>query len=614
MKKIALLACSVLSFNVMAKTIITEYIEGSSNNKAIEITNIGSSNVELGAEDYSLSLYINGRSDPSYTYKLSGILIPNSSLVIHNTGLTIASSFKPPLGLSENKAVNHNGDDSYILKKGDEVVDSFGQIGVDPGRYWGNSTNNSRNRTLRRKESITVGDSDPYNAFETLEDEWIFFDKNTLDGLGCSGESACTGNEAKPLQEGDGAPIDSCIFSRCDEVPLVKLRSDYIESIYYTKANAAINGDLPSFKQALHEDIKKDYNQLSYNQAWSALIVTDEDPENSDNVILLYTGKSIPKTQNASVLNNAPDSWNREHVWSKSHGFPNASQLGYTDIHHLRPADASINTLRSNYDFNNGGDPAEDGDIVTENNLLSGISWEPRTEVKGDVARMMFYMAVRYEENGDADMPDLILVDKVDTYGPEFGKLCTLYNWHINDPVGVKESERNDAIYEFQGNRNPFIDHPEWVEKLYRNQCNDTDVIKPLVYVNADEVTEGEDVSLVARVNKNDLTFLWTQESGILVTLLGADTSTVSFKAPDVDKSETVVLHVTVKDQYGNKHSTTAKVKIINASGPPKENSKKESSGGSINFSILILLSLFSLRKVLLTKKQHVIVQTTKGR
>ncbi|MCJ8318724.1 MAG: endonuclease [Colwellia sp.] len=598
MKKLSILMCGFLSLNAVADVVITEYVEGGGYNKALEITNLGTTEVALGSEGYTLSLYTNGSAEPSSTYSLYGILVPNSSLVIYNSGLTVASSFESPLGLSDNSVLNHNGDDAYVLKKGDEIVDSFGQVGIDPGSYWGTSSDNSKDHTLRRKVGITTGDKDPSDAYDPTISEWTFFDKDTLDGLGCTGEGPCTGNEPLPLLEGDPPPVDSCIFTRCDEVPKVNLRADYVESTYYIKANAAIDSELSIFKQAIHQDIKVGHTQLTYNQVWTALIDIDEDPNNSDNVNLLYTGKSIAKTENASVKNNAPDSWNREHVWSKSHGFPNSSQLGYTDIHHLRPADASINSLRSNYDFDNGGSPANDGSIVTENNVLSGVSWEPRDAVKGDVARMMFYMAVRYEENSDNDMPDLVLVDSVNTDGAEFGKLCSLYQWHENDPVDAQEVERNHGVYEFQGNRNPFIDHPEWVEKVYGAQCNVSNVPLPTVSVDTIEVAEGANVSLTANVNVSDLTFEWSQQSGVSVTLSAADSSMVSFDAPSVDSTQTVVLSVTVTDQQGNQATTTVDITITDVPEviPEDPPTKKSSSGGSLGFSFLAFISLLLLR------------------
>ncbi len=98
-------------------------------------------------------------------------------------------------------------------------------------------------------------------------------------------------------------------------------------------------------------------------------------------------------------------------------------------------------------------------------------SFEPADNVKGDVSRMLFYMDVRYEGNDDSKVGDLSLVDKTGTSGNELGKLCTLLEWHAQDPVSNWERRRNERIYERQGNRNPFIDHPEWASSIYGDSC-----------------------------------------------------------------------------------------------------------------------------------------------
>lgn len=135
-----------------------------------------------------------------------------------------------------------------------------------------------------------------------------------------------------------------------------------------------------------------------------------------------------------------------------------------TDIHHLRPTDMSVNSTRNNLDFDNGG--KEHTEAL--GNYYDSDSWEPRDEVKGDVARMLFYMAVRYE--GDvSDEPDLELNNVVNNgSAPYHGKLSVLLQWHQQDPVDASERRRNEIIYsDYQHNRNPFIDHPEWVSAIW---------------------------------------------------------------------------------------------------------------------------------------------------
>jgi endonuclease I len=227
------------------------------------------------------------------------------------------------------------------------------------------------------------------------------------------------------------------------------------DSTYYRNA---VGKTGPALRTALHTIIKAQ-TKLTYDQVWNALMATDQDPNNSNNVILLYTGQSKSKSQNGGGV----DDWNREHVWAKSHGdFGTATGPG-TDIHHLRPTDVSVNATRGNKDFDNGGSQ------VTEapGNYTDADSWEPRNADKGDVARMIMYMAIRYE--GEDGWPNLEMNQSVGNgSAPYIGKLSVLLQWNRSDPPSVFEKNRNQVIYDsWQGNRNPFIDHPEWATAIW---------------------------------------------------------------------------------------------------------------------------------------------------
>ena len=214
----------------------------------------------------------------------------------------------------------------------------------------------------------------------------------------------------------------------------------------------------PALKAELH-DIISTNTRLSYDQVWNALKATDQDPANTNNVILLYSGRSQSKSTNGGD----PDEWNREHVWAKSHGdFGTATGPG-TDVHHLRPTDVTVNSIRGNKDFDNGGSAVgEAPDSYTD-----ADSFEPRDAVKGDVARMIFYMAVRYE--GDDGFANLEMNNSVaNGSAPYMGKLSVLLSWHAQDPPDAFEKRRNQVIYDqFQHNRNPFVDHPEWASAIW---------------------------------------------------------------------------------------------------------------------------------------------------
>jgi len=257
---------------------------------------------------------------------------------------------------------------------------------------------------------------------------------------------------------------DACF--NCPPLDKVADATNFDEASYYANAHSAISNNLSAeeIKNAISGIISTNHKNLTYSEVWTALTKTDEDPSNTDNVILLYRGLSLPKFSNGSGTQSSdPDNWNREHVWAKSHGFSSSSLEAYTDIHHLRPTDISVNSSRGNLDFDNSDSPLSEAPA----NRVDSDSFEPRDSVKGDVARMVLYMDTRYQ--GLDSTPDLTVVDRLTTTGePALGLLCRMLEWHAADIVDETEQTRNDRIFEFQGNRNPFIDHPEWVSKLYQ--------------------------------------------------------------------------------------------------------------------------------------------------
>ena len=228
------------------------------------------------------------------------------------------------------------------------------------------------------------------------------------------------------------------------------------------------------------QELKKNLNKIISSQTsfpytssnidtWDILKKSDADPKNADNIILIYTGYSV----NAEQEYNNAQGWSREHVWAKSRGdFGNSFGIG-TDVHNLKPSDISINSTRGNKDFDNGGNIVIDkspavgysGNTECKSN---GSTWEPPDNVKGDIARIMFYMSTRYE--GSQGDPDLEIVNDIFTVSsklPKHGVLEALMDWHSFDPVDEFERNRNDVIYSYQKNRNPFIDHPEFVDSIW---------------------------------------------------------------------------------------------------------------------------------------------------
>lgn len=238
---------------------------------------------------------------------------------------------------------------------------------------------------------------------------------------------------------------------------------------YYSDVSNQTGEEL---KLVLH-NIIKDHKRFPYTSTstdvWDILKLTDRDPDDSTKVIGIYSGFAM----DAAKEYNKGQGWNRVHVWAKSRGDFGTKVGAGTDVHHLRAADISTNSARNNRNFDNGGVQYIDKSGFYNGETESykddkNWSWQPRDEVKGDVARMMFYMAVRYE--GDGNEPDLELTDSLynrSSKAPLHSKLSVLLEWHTDDPVDSLEIRRNDIIYRYQGNRNPFIDKPELMGILW---------------------------------------------------------------------------------------------------------------------------------------------------
>lgn len=215
--------------------------------------------------------------------------------------------------------------------------------------------------------------------------------------------------------------------------------------------------------KSILNDIISGHVDFSYSQAKYIINYSDADPLNENNVILFYTQRS----QDADTYGTGEDDINREHVWAKSHGNFEGLRPMDGDAFNLRPTDASVNILRSNRDFD---ECSATGTEITEapGTYYTANQWEPADVVKGQVARIIFYMATRYEgENGELDLE---AVDALGTFPePEHGKLSTLLQWNRDFPPSDFERRRNERIWESQQNRNPFVDHPEFADLIWNS-------------------------------------------------------------------------------------------------------------------------------------------------
>jgi len=237
---------------------------------------------------------------------------------------------------------------------------------------------------------------------------------------------------------------------------------------YYDTTEGKAGSEL---QQVLH-DIIDEHTVLSYSALWDAFRTTDDRPDGT--VWDMYS--DVPGGDEPYVYTFGTDQcgnysgegscYNREHSFPKS-WFDDASPM-YTDLFHLYPTDGYVNGKRGNYPFGETDQPtwtslngSEVGPCSV--NGYNGTVFEPIDAYKGDFARTYFYMAARYFSEDDG-WPGSPMVDgaQLKPWAREM-----LVRWHEEDPVSDKERDRNDAVYGYQGNRNPFIDHPEFVELMY---------------------------------------------------------------------------------------------------------------------------------------------------
>ncbi len=171
------------SSNFTEDLFFSEYVEGTSNNKYVEIFN--GTGVDVDLSNYQLDLYSNGSSTTTSSVTLSGILAQNAVKVYKNS--QAALSLPNGVIAETNGSVNFNGDDALVLKKinPSQVIDVFGYVGYDPGTAWTIDNYSTIDRTLRRKSNVFRGIFSPANnTFPTLNTEWDVFSVNTADGLG----------------------------------------------------------------------------------------------------------------------------------------------------------------------------------------------------------------------------------------------------------------------------------------------------------------------------------------------------------------------------------------------------------------------------------------------
>jgi endonuclease I len=283
------------------------------------------------------------------------------------------------------------------------------------------------------------------------------------------------------------------------------------------------------------------------DDVWKAL--QDVDAVDSSNVRLIYSQRIQPAEPKGT-----PDTWNREHVWPKSRGVDDSGE-DFTDIHHLFPADWGVNSIRSSRFFNwcNSTSCAR----LSEEELAGpevdtafggNDEFQPPYMVRGDVARALFYMNVRYPYLSMTDCPD-------ENNAHEMAYLSVLLEWHALDPPDDQERLRNNKVCStWQGNRNPFVDFPGLVEQLYGNpsarpfQCSGN---------NGDGAVPGDgSTTPPSSQDENDNEHLKVMPGDVMITAVHSDDSDLVELVTLVDLPAGLTIHITDNAYDGQAFAT----------------------------------------------------------
>jgi endonuclease I len=257
---------------------------------------------------------------------------------------------------------------------------------------------------------------------------------------------------------------------------------------YYTGTTGLTGYPL---KTKLSQIITAGHQDQGYSGLWIGYQTTDRDYyyENNGKVLDMYSEN--PTGADPYEYTIATDQcgnysaegvcYNREHTVPQS--FFNEASPMRNDIHFIPPTDGKVNGMRSNYPYGVVTNPpwtSLNGSKLGPNTTTgySGVVFEPINAFKGDIARMIFYFVTRYQ-NQIPSFSSGNMLDGTTTRSLTQWELEVLLSWHDADPVSQREIDRNNASYTFQGNRNPYIDYPNWVHEVWGYVNTTPDTIAP---------------------------------------------------------------------------------------------------------------------------------------
>ncbi len=373
---------------------------------------------------------------------------------------------------------------------------------------------------------------------------------------------------------------------------------------YYDSANNANAAALRNSLHAIIDDHQRFPYTSSSTDTWDILESADQNPSNAAEIITIYRNIAFAKEGGGN------SNYNREHSWPRSYGFPDDDfdeNYPFTDTHHLFLADANYNSERGNKPFNecdldcteyttveNNGQGGSGFSNWTKGEFTDG-DWETWSERKGDIARALLYMDVRYEggthgETGHSE-PDLILtndrslIDSANTGNNEsvayMGMLDVLLEWHESDPVDDFERNRNDVIYSHQGNRNPFIDHPEYVACVFNGLCDggSQDTTPPEAPTGLNATAERGAIALTWTANsETDLVgyHVYTSDSsnGSFSRANSELITATEYTLQGLGDSQTVFIQIVALDDSSNESAASETVEATTLEGITPDNNQ----------------------------------------
>lgn len=344
-----------------------------------------------------------------------------------------------------------------------------------------------------------------------------------------------------------------------------------IPSGYYNTAT----GTGYTLKTQLY-NIIKGHTDNGYGGLYTTYATSDIDNfyENDGSVLDMYSENpsgtdpynySIATTQRCGNYVNEGDCYNREHIIPQS-VFNEQSPM-VADAHFITPTDGKVNGVRSNYPHGVVSTPtyiSQNGGKLGPNSTAgySGTVFEPINEFKGDIARMYFYFATRYENTVAGYSYAMFDGSSNKVFTTAF--LNILLAWNAQDPVSTREIARNNAIYARQNNRNPYIDHPEYVNQIWNTSADTQAPTAPTSLASTTKTATSITVSWTASTDNVGVTGYNVYSNGVLKTTVTTLTATIT----GLTASTSYNINVSAIDAAGNTSALSNTIAVTtNASG-----------------------------------------------